>query len=70
LAAIWAQVLGQDDQSIGINDEFLALGGDSLTATKLVSRIRKQLNADLTLIDFFDASTIAEQAIVLQRLLG
>ena len=41
LAEIWQNVLGIP--SISINDNFFALGGDSIKATQVVNRIRQQL---------------------------
>jgi acyl carrier protein len=40
LASLWADILGQDVNSIGPRDSFIALGGDSLAAIKLVSAAR------------------------------
>lgn len=39
LQAVWQQVMGCED--IGINDDFLRLGGDSITAIRLVSEMRR-----------------------------
>ncbi|WP_335337256.1 amino acid adenylation domain-containing protein [Chania multitudinisentens] len=39
LQAVWQQVMGLED--IGINDDFLRLGGDSITAIRLVSEMRR-----------------------------
>jgi amino acid adenylation domain-containing protein len=41
LAALWAEVLGRP--SVGIDDNFFDLGGDSLTAMRLVRRIGRGL---------------------------
>ncbi|MCB0210923.1 MAG: AMP-binding protein [Anaerolineae bacterium] len=67
LADIWAEVLGLEQ--IGIEQRFLALGGDSVLAVRLVNRIRQSLEIELSLIDFFEAPTIAEQAIIVENLL-
>ena len=40
IAEIWREVLKQD--RIGQNDSFLALGGDSILATRVVARIRER----------------------------
>jgi acyl carrier protein len=50
-------------------DNFLNVGGDSLLALQLVSRIRETLDLELSLLDFFDAPTIADQAGIIQNLI-
>ncbi|MCP4132268.1 MAG: HAD-IIIC family phosphatase, partial [bacterium] len=49
LADIWREVLKVE--RIGINDDFFDLGGHSLKATKVVSRISRELEADVALKD-------------------
>ena len=51
LAGLWAQVL--DLEYVGIHDDFFQLGGDSILATQLVSRIRETLHVELSLAQFF-----------------
>jgi acyl-CoA synthetase (AMP-forming)/AMP-acid ligase II len=63
LAEIWREMLRIP--SVGINQRFLDVGGDSLLAARIVARVCQQLDVDLTLLDFLDASTIADQALVL-----
>lgn len=63
LAEIWAEVLGLD--RVGIHDDFLALGGDSLRATQVISRVQGLLGADIALRAFFEAGTIAEIAAII-----
>lgn len=65
LAGIWAEVLGLDVDAVGIHDEFLALGGDSLLAAKILMRVEGLLNAELSPAAFFAAGTIAELAVVI-----
>ena len=57
LAAIWAEVLGV--QQIGINDNFFTLGGHSLIATQIISRLREAFKIELPLHHLFEAPTIA-----------
>jgi syringomycin synthetase protein SyrE len=45
-----------------MHDPFLDLGGDSLLAMLLLNRVRSRLDADLSIVEFFDAPTVAEQA--------
>ncbi len=56
LARLWREVLKLDQ--VGIQDSFFNLGGHSLLAIKLVTRIRTEFNIELSLADFFTASTI------------
>jgi len=55
LAALWQELLGIT--RIGRDDDFFALGGDSLLATRLLTRLRRQ-GAELTLKDLHRAPTL------------
>ncbi|MDO6435722.1 amino acid adenylation domain-containing protein [Flavitalea sp. BT771] len=57
LAKIWAEALRLS--KVGVDHSFFTLGGHSLNATKVVSRIYKELNIEISLKDFFDNPTIA-----------
>lgn len=65
LANYWADVLGLEQ--VGVRDNFLDLGGHSLSAIQIVTRVRSQLGLMITLKEFFDHPTIAEQANRLQQ---
>ena len=60
LAWMWAEALGVDE--VGIHDDFFDIGGHSILASQLVSRIRETLHIELSLRAFFDAPTIAKLA--------
>ncbi len=60
IAAIWSEVLEVDNP--GVHDSFFELGGNSLSATRVFSRIERDLGATLTVADMFNNSTIAELA--------
>ncbi len=60
LAQIWREVLQRD--SIGVNDDFFALGGDSLIGMQIVSRLRAALDDYLFFSSLFYAPTIARFA--------
>ncbi|MEM8705370.1 MAG: amino acid adenylation domain-containing protein [Actinomycetota bacterium] len=59
LAAAWAEVFELDD--IGRHDNFFDLGGDSITAVRLVALVRRH-GVQLSARDIFDRQTIAELA--------
>ncbi|WP_432010893.1 non-ribosomal peptide synthase/polyketide synthase [Streptomyces cucumeris] len=60
LARIWAEVLPVD--TVGVEDDFLGLGGDSILGVRLLSRVRAELGADLSLRELLDARTVARLA--------
>jgi amino acid adenylation domain-containing protein len=57
LAEIGKKVL--EHQSIGINDSFFALGGDSILAALAITRIRDAIGVQVSMLTFFDNPTIA-----------
>jgi acyl-CoA synthetase (AMP-forming)/AMP-acid ligase II/aryl carrier-like protein len=63
LARIWEEVLGV--AKIGGTDNFFHLGGDSLAATRVAARVRKNFGVDLALSELYAAPTLAEQALLL-----
>lgn len=67
LAVLWAEVLSLP--AVRTDQRFLDLGGDSILATRLVARIRRHLEIEFTLMDFFDAPTITDQARILEKIL-
>ncbi|MEZ4236224.1 MAG: amino acid adenylation domain-containing protein [Myxococcota bacterium] len=64
LLALWREVLGLP--GLGVDDDFLASGGTSLAAVRLAGRIRRELSAELSVAQLFEARTVAAMA----RLLG
>ena len=61
LASIYARVLGIE--RVGVDDSFFDLGGDSLSAMRLIAAINTGLDAGLSVRTVFEAPTIAELAL-------
>ncbi len=80
LAALWAEVLGSDtffyrksgspgggsETLIGIDDDFFRVGGQSLKATILASKVHKAFGTKLELAQVFKTRTIREMAAYLR----
>ena len=62
LTTIWAQVLGAE--RVGIHDDFFELGGDSLLAAQVISRVQEATQVKLTPLSFFEAPTVNDLAVV------
>lgn len=65
LVPIWEAVLGIE--CVGIDDNFFLLGGHSLKAVQIVSRIHETLNVRLALRDIFACPTVRMLACQIQR---
>ncbi|HJX29774.1 MAG TPA: SDR family oxidoreductase, partial [Thermoanaerobaculia bacterium] len=65
LADAWGQILGLD--RVGVHDNFFDLGGDSLMATRLVSILRREMGAELSLRSLFESPTVAELATLVEK---
>src|ERR1700683_1566075 len=60
LSKVWAGSLGIE--KVGIEDDFFELGGASVVATQIVSRLRQMFQMDLPAILLFDTPTISKLA--------
>jgi amino acid adenylation domain-containing protein len=70
IAAIWAEVLRRDLPTISIDDNFFDLGGHSLMATQVVSRIRRTLSIELPLRTLFEHASVAALAAEADKIAG
>lgn len=60
LVATWGELL--DLQGIGVEEDVFALGADSITVTRMLSRLRARFSVDLSFQDIFEAPTVAALA--------
>ncbi|HVG64400.1 MAG TPA: amino acid adenylation domain-containing protein [Hyalangium sp.] len=65
LADLWKESLSLD--RVGLHDDFFALGGHSLRALQVMSRIRQHFQADIPLRSFFSRPTLAGLAELLSQ---
>ena len=60
LAALWSEILGVS--AVGMQDNFFDLGGDSIAAVRLTTRVQQLLDDGVMLAAIFEAPTIAALA--------
>ena len=65
LAEIWSQFLSLDE--IGIHDNFFDLGGHSLMATQVISKISNEFDVEMPLKSFFETPTLKELALFIAQ---
>ena len=64
LAGLFREVLGCDQ--VGVNDNFFALGGDSLRGTQVISRINRDRGLEMPIPALFQYPTIAQLAAAME----
>ncbi|GHH43348.1 non-ribosomal peptide synthetase [Lentzea cavernae] len=63
---IWAEALGVD--AVGVEDDFLELGGNSLQAMRIASRVSQAFDVDVTVRVLFDSPTVGRLARAVEEL--
>lgn len=65
LSVLACDVLGVD--RVGVYQRLFDLGADSLSAARLIARIRDAFQAELSMLDFFDSPTVAGLATLVEQ---
>ncbi|OQX23230.1 MAG: hypothetical protein BWK80_27065 [Desulfobacteraceae bacterium IS3] len=60
LSVIWKEVLNLD--TVGVNNPFFEIGGNSLSAIRIISRISKTFGAEISIKEFFEHATVRKSA--------
>ena len=68
VASVFAEVLGVEQ--VGLDDDFFALGGNSLIATQVVSRVGVVVDAKIPVRTLFESSTVESFAAAVEGLAG
>jgi amino acid adenylation domain-containing protein len=63
LAKVWGEVLGIDQ--VGVHDDFRDLGGNSLMAGQVISRMLQEFQIELPMRSLMDAPTVADMALLI-----
>jgi acyl carrier protein len=64
VAAIWLAQM--DVRSVGVNDDFLELGGDSLSALGIIAAIETEFDRPLDVYEFMTAASVRRLAEILR----
>ena len=56
LLTIWRTLF--QNENIGVEDNYFLLGGDSLVATRLIAKIRKEFQRKISIAAIFERTTV------------
>ncbi|MES2390947.1 MAG: amino acid adenylation domain-containing protein [Acidobacteriota bacterium] len=66
IATIWKECLGID--GVGVDENFFDIGGHSLSAMRVVVRLRSVFDVDISVADLFQHSTIESLAVAIEAM--
>jgi acyl transferase domain-containing protein len=66
IADAWSQLLGV--AQVGLHDSFLDLGGDSLLASRMVTRLREVVHVEIPIRQVFETPTVGDLAAAVEQL--
>ncbi|WP_186644141.1 non-ribosomal peptide synthetase [Fluviispira vulneris] len=62
ICAIWEEILGLPTNSVGIQDNFFSLGGDSIMSIQVVVNMRNKMGVDISVKDIFKCKNVSKIA--------
>lgn len=65
VATLWSNALGL--REVGIEDDFFELGGNSLVAVQLGSKLRQRYDLELPMAALFDKPTVRDLAAFIEQ---
>ncbi|MEW1639704.1 phosphopantetheine-binding protein [Streptomyces sp. NPDC093801] len=65
IAELWGAHLG--GREVGVEDDFFAIGGNSLSGIKIIEQVSEQYGVQLSVRDFYLAQTPARVAELIER---
>lgn len=68
LVDIWSEVLGIEKERIGIHTNFFEVGGHSLKVMSLVSKVHKEFDVKVSLVQVFNTPTMGGLASILDKI--
>jgi len=62
LVRLWNEVL--ERERTGVLDDFLDIGGDSVRAVRIITRMQLEFGVRIDIVDFFDSASIRDLAVL------
>ncbi|MGA3601232.1 amino acid adenylation domain-containing protein [Lysinibacillus agricola] len=62
VSKLWSEILKFEADEIGINHNFFEMGGDSMQAIRMMTKLQKELSTELSLRDFYQDPSVRSLA--------